>query len=251
MLTTAEIVDALIRFHFKGEDEEKFQHIAMVIRLHEAGIAAQAPAGDDRVERKRKYDRDRLRVLRGQSPEAPNASNDHESCDSRDSTEMVSPKKIPPYNPLKKLPLPEKNKTAVPFPADWKPNEAALALGRTLRLDATAVSVEASRFAAWAAATDQRKTDWNSCFEFWLRNGKPKAFKASTVADKPSVVTPIRQMVFVMEGSPQWLAWVRAGHKPGLKRHEAKGCGWWFDSEWPDKYRHENAGNSQPHANFA
>jgi hypothetical protein len=58
----------------------------------------------------------------------------------------------------------------------------------------------------------------------WLKRGLFKDYPRSTA----------KNLFFVAEGTPEWVAWLRAGHRPRLKSHDNAGRdGWWFRSAWP------------------
>ena len=64
------------------------------------------------------------------------------------------------------------------------------------------------------------------------RDGRLAAQRARGSAGPPP------ERCFVARDTPQWFAWVAAGHKPGLGSARGaiagKACeGWYFDSEWP------------------
>ena len=181
----AELAEQLIRFHLPGS-EETILHIVTTLRLAEAGItaklAAAAPSVDEQAERRRAKDRDRKRMARGMS-----ADNDGVSADNPQNSESKSSPFFPPHPPINPFKTQkQKIATATPLPIGWEPNEETKALAARLRFDGLALSNELARFAAWAASNDQRKADWDSCFCFWLRNGKPKSFKPHVVPAEKS-----------------------------------------------------------------
>jgi len=209
----------------------------MTMRLAEAGITARLatlPGVDEQAERRRARDRERKRMIRGMS-----ADNEDNAEFPQNDDEEVSPKKGLPRTPSKKLPLPEKQKPA-PLPVGWKPNAEHLRIANELRLGEVGMSFEASRMADWAAKEAKLCVDWDAQFRFWLKTGKPKAFKPHGNDERVSYLktkTEAKETFFVKVGTPQWDSWVNAGHKRTMKIYRSGDEGWVFGSEWPAEER--------------
>lgn len=244
----AELAEQLIRFHLEGS-EETIGHIVTTLRLAEAGITAQlaakVPVIDEQAERlnrKREYDREYHRRRRGgmvQETSLETIENDvvAESDETHDSYEnrfVVPPKKGPPH-PLEKLPLPEIKKIAAPLPLDWKPNAEHFRLAEELRLSAIGMAFEAARMADWAAKDGKCCVNWDAQFSSWLRVGKPKGFTPHGTPERAKTKVPseVKQTYFVKVGTPQWDAWVAAGHKNSMRTYRNGDAGWFFLTEWP------------------
>jgi hypothetical protein len=55
------------------------------------------------------------------------------------------------------------------LPDDWHPRRESLKLAATLGMDAARVAAEAARMRDWAAFKAAKGTDWDQCFDGWLR----------------------------------------------------------------------------------
>lgn len=127
---------------------------------------------DTVAERKRAYDRERMREKRGaveesydsRTTETENALSISSSLSESQSSEEVDEKKV-----IKK----EKRARGEKLPAEWKPSESHYRDATERGLSATDVDALADEMRGWSQAEDHRsvarKSNWDMAFSGWIR----------------------------------------------------------------------------------
>lgn len=127
------------------------------------------------------------------------------------------------------------------IPADWMPSDDDAAFAATLGYTAVQYDREVLKFRNhWESAPGDkgRKLDWHKTFRNWLIRGAERLTPPRQLSIVPT--TPTANAVFVLRGSPQWIAWTahRGGREP-IPKTETAGEGQWMRTEWPPNFLSE------------
>lgn len=144
-----------------------------------AGAEVRRQSSDSALEKRRAYDRERMRKKREVV---------RQSADSADS-------------PQEALTLKKDNKRVRvpkhPCPPDWKPNDDHYRKAGELNIPRSAVDAKAEDMRIWAGSTGATKVDWDLTFHGFLRRDAPKL----AVGQPPPTAHTITPEM------PHWNAW--------------------------------------------
>lgn len=121
------------------------------------------------------------------------------------------------------------------LPSDWMPTDDDASFGASLGYTAPLYDREVLKFRNHFESAPGKagvKLDWHKTFRNWLIRGAERLTPPRQLSVVPT--TPTANAVFVLRGSPQWLAWTayRGGREP-IPKTETAGEGQWMRTEWP------------------
>lgn len=151
--------------------------LALITELAVAAASTGNPV-DKAAEKRREYDRERKRKLRGIPPDSTGLPPDFPETPLISSSPSLSTNEGSEERKEENKRASKRKSTGHPLPADWQPHGKHYVTGEALGLGRAAVDGLADEMRHWAKSNGHRpiakKSDWNSAFYGWI-NRAPRS----------------------------------------------------------------------------